>query len=152
MSVAPLETSRWIETLRARVAGVLRVAEEEIRDERALTGLGLDSLGAVELQHVLETDLGVEIEIDGLLDGMTFAELREKTTTTKKTAKALGKEDLRGADDRRRTSDLVTHGQRALWFLERVAPGNGAYHIVAAARVQGDVDGEEQLPLSPVSS
>jgi len=135
MSVAPLETSRSVETLRARVAGVLRVAEEEIRDERALTGLGLDSLGAVELQHVLETELGVEIEIDGLLDGRTFAELREK-------AKALGKEDLRGADDRRRTSDLVTHGQRALWFLERVAPGNGAYHIVAAARVRGDVDGE----------
>jgi acyl carrier protein len=40
------------------VAGVLRVREEEVREERPLSGPGLDSLAAVELQHELETALG----------------------------------------------------------------------------------------------
>src|SRR6185295_1245617 len=31
-------------------------------------------------------------------------------------------------------------GQRALWFLERLAPGHGANHIVAAARVRSGLD------------
>jgi amino acid adenylation domain-containing protein len=31
-------------------------------------------------------------------------------------------------------------GQRALWFLERLAPGNGANHIAAAVRVRTAVD------------
>ncbi len=130
-----------VEALRARVAGVLRVGEGEVREERALTGLGLDSLAAVELQHALEVG-GVEVAIDELLDGMTFGELVERLERQGKAKeeKALGEEDLRGARDGGRTSDLVTHGQRALWFLERVAPGNGAYHIAAAARVRGDLD------------
>ncbi len=135
-------TSRRVEALRARVAGVLRVAEGEVREERALTGLGLDSLAAVELQHALEAG-GAEVAIDELLEGMTFGELVERLGKEKegeKAEKALGEEDLRGARDGGRTSDLATHGQRALWFLERVAPGNGAYHIVAAARVRGEMD------------
>src|SRR5947209_1859040 len=128
------------EVLRSRVAAVLRVEPGAVRDERPLTGLGLDSLAAVELQHTLETELGVSVGIDELLDGMTLAELVEKAKQEEE--KALGKEDLRGARDGQRTADRMTHGQRALWFLERVAPGNGAYHIVAAARIVGEVDGE----------
>jgi amino acid adenylation domain-containing protein len=30
-----------------------------------------------------------------------------------------------------------SHGQRALWFLERLAPEGGAYHIVVSGRVRG---------------
>jgi len=36
----------------------------------------------------------------------------------------------------------LSHGQRALWFLDRLAPGSGAYVIAAAGRVVGPVDTE----------
>ncbi|MGD2116640.1 MAG: condensation domain-containing protein, partial [Acidobacteriota bacterium] len=34
----------------------------------------------------------------------------------------------------------LSRGQRALWFLDRLAPASGAYVIAAAGRVVGDVD------------
>ncbi len=34
----------------------------------------------------------------------------------------------------------LTHGQRALWFLQQLAPENAAYNIVCALRLQPDVD------------
>src|SRR5437764_550708 len=34
----------------------------------------------------------------------------------------------------------LSYGQRALWFLDRVTPGNPAYIIAGAARIVGPVD------------
>ncbi len=36
----------------------------------------------------------------------------------------------------------LTYGQRALWFLDRLSPGNTAYVIGGAARVVGELDAE----------
>ncbi len=38
------------------------------------------------------------------------------------------------------TDMRLTYGQRALWFLDRLAPGNAAYIIAGAARVLGPLD------------
>src|SRR5262245_56711624 len=35
---------------------------------------------------------------------------------------------------------LLSHGQRALWFLERLSPGNAAYVIAGAGRVRSALD------------
>ncbi len=34
----------------------------------------------------------------------------------------------------------LSHGQRALWFLDRLAPGNAAYVVAGAVRVRGGVE------------
>ena len=34
----------------------------------------------------------------------------------------------------------LSHGQAGLWFLERLAPGNGAYHISVPVRVRAELD------------
>src|SRR5436305_12181508 len=34
----------------------------------------------------------------------------------------------------------LSYGQRALWFLDRLSPGNVAYLIAGAARVSGPLD------------
>src|ERR1700710_2493678 len=36
----------------------------------------------------------------------------------------------------------LSYGQRALWFLDRLAPGNPAYVIAGAARIWSAVDPE----------
>src|SRR5262249_21954151 len=40
-------------------------------------------------------------------------------------------------EDRSEQEIELTHGQRALWFLDRLAPGTPAYAIAGAARVRG---------------
>jgi amino acid adenylation domain-containing protein len=40
------------------------------------------------------------------------------------------------------TRSPLSHGQRALWFLDRLAPGNAAYVVAGAVRVRSDVDPE----------
>src|SRR6476660_5183014 len=44
----------------------------------------------------------------------------------------------------------LAYGQRALWFLDRLAPGNPAYVIAGAARVRGSLD-EDALRRAAVA-
>jgi amino acid adenylation domain-containing protein len=106
---------------------------------RDLGGLGLDSLGAVELQHRLHEALGVELSLGRLLAGPSFVDLaREILDRPGPTAAATADGATAGPAD---GGDLpLSHGQRALWFLNRLAPQSAAYHLVAAAEVGADLD------------
>jgi amino acid adenylation domain-containing protein len=117
--------------LRGEVARLVRVSVSSVSSEVPLTSLGLDSLAAVELEQVLASRLGVAISFALLLEGIDIAGLArdlagrmsgEAPAGPRLAALSEGEADL-----------PLSYGQRALWFLERLAPGNGAYHIVAAA-------------------
>ncbi len=138
-----------VRVLREEVARALRVGPAEVGEvgeDRPLTALGLDSLAAVELEYALESAVGVSPSVEDLLGGMTLGELADAAVAAlegkerEEEEKALGKEDRRGDAGAPGPADRLTHGQRALWFLERLSPGGGAYHIVAAARVRGRLD------------
>ena len=45
----------------------------------------------------------------------------------------------------------LSPGQRALWFLHRLAPESPAYHLAGAVRVAGDVDEESLAELTPAA-
>src|SRR6185436_13598326 len=72
-SLASLEPAeRWAVVerfLRERAAAALGVMSEGIEPERPLTGLGLDSLSAVELKAAVESALGVSLPLSDLLEG-----------------------------------------------------------------------------------
>ncbi len=131
------------DALRELAAATLHLRPAEIALDRPLTALGLDSLAAVELAHAIEASLGVAVPLDDLLSGATFAELLAAVHAG--LAAAAESESVRDAAAAGRAADAepfdrLTAGQRALWFLERLAPGGGAYHVVAAARLRGDLD------------
>src|SRR6185312_10758693 len=129
--------------LRAEAARSLGVAVARLALDKPLTASGLDSLAAVEIRARAEAVLGVAPSLAALLEGATpaglAADLLEQLASSDPISGAG--EPAAPVADGEETGDFpLSHGQRALWFLHRLAPGSLAYHLAGAARVHGAVD------------
>ena len=123
--------------LAARAA---RLAPEAIDPAAPLTGIGLDSLMAVELKNQIDDDLGVALPLAELLYGPSLDELvprLDRLLMAPETGEAAPV--LAPAGDAA-DSGMLSYGQRALWFLQRLAPESSAYNIAAAVRVKAALD------------
>ena len=131
--------------LRARFARLTRSATAAIDPDRPLTSFGLDSLVAVELRNTVESRFGIDVSLPRLLEGLTIAELTSNILTEldRGTApEAANRPILNAGSAEDRREHPVSYGQRALWYLHRLAPDQAAYNIRGAARVHGDLDPE----------
>jgi natural product biosynthesis luciferase-like monooxygenase protein/FkbM family methyltransferase len=109
------------------------------RPDRPLVESGLDSLAAVELQHAAESGLGARIPVAALLGGATLAGLALLVVEQWREHHAAPDEAPPRSTGP--SGDFpLSHGQRALWFLERLAPESALYNLAAAARVRGPLD------------
>ncbi|HVR06640.1 MAG TPA: amino acid adenylation domain-containing protein, partial [Thermoanaerobaculia bacterium] len=145
--------------LRHEAARALAVDPARLRADRSLIAQGLDSLGAAELAAAIESGLGVQVPFATLLEGASLAELGEMiaarpeaptAAATAATAAATAAAEggvgaaeaataVRGPTAAARHP--LSHGQRALWLLDRMVPGgNPAYVLGGAARVRGELD------------
>ncbi|HVR96609.1 MAG TPA: amino acid adenylation domain-containing protein [Thermoanaerobaculia bacterium] len=103
--------------------------------EEPLTALGLDSLAAAQLKAEIETAFGVTVPLAGLLEGCGTAALADLAL-----AGGEKEEDLPGIEAAGLDGDQpLSAGQKALWFLYRLAPASVAYNIAGAARLRSDV-------------
>ena len=117
---------RW---LRERAAASIGVAAEAVDPQRSLTAFGLDSLAAMELKGGVEAALGVALPLADLLEGAGIAQLAGLLLEAEAVA---APREPSGADHGR-----LSYGQKALWFLHRLAPEGSAYNIAVAARTRG---------------
>ncbi|WP_310428749.1 non-ribosomal peptide synthetase [Chamaesiphon sp. VAR_48_metabat_135_sub] len=95
--------------------------------------LGGHSLLAIKLVMEIATTLDLEISLQQLWQTPTIAEL-----ATSVAARPIGLTTIP-----RRTPDLplpLSFSQQRLWFLERLDPDAGAYHIPVLARLTGTLD------------
>ncbi|HEV3455380.1 MAG TPA: phosphopantetheine-binding protein, partial [Thermoanaerobaculia bacterium] len=131
--------------LRREAARVLDVDPARLRDGSSLIAQGLDSLGAADLAAAIEAGLGMPVSFASLLEGASLAELGEliaERLAGEAAAAAGGREAATPVED----ADVaarrpLSHGQRALWLLDRmVAGGNPACVLAGAARVRGELD------------
>src|SRR6185369_11805583 len=122
--------------LRARAAAAVGTAAAEIDPAQPLTGLGLDSLGAMELKGGIEAALGVPVPLAELLEGIGTAGLADLLLPALE-GEAPQEEKAAGsvADE-----TALSWGERSLWFLHQLAPEGGAYNIAEAARAVGTLD------------
>ena len=147
----PQRPAAMRELLVDEVSAAARIDRGAVAVDRPLTALGLDSLAAIELQHALSNLLGVRPSLTELVDGGSITDLatlllRRWEEGSAPTAAA----SLTAADAARVTlfegpsegEHPVSSGQRALWLLARLAPENPAYNLVAAARIEGDLNAE----------
>jgi amino acid adenylation domain-containing protein len=144
---APLMAS-----LRRQAARALGVEAADLPFDRSLLALGLDSLAAAELTGTLAREVGVDVPLADLLAGPTLAELGaqviELLAAAAAAPPALPPPAAQPAPPDRRAPGSaggasrgpLSHGQRALWFLDRMAPGNPSLVIAGAARVGGALD------------
>ncbi|MDX3192757.1 amino acid adenylation domain-containing protein [Streptomyces sp. MN03-5084-2B] len=109
--------------LRRSAAAVLGTAGVDL--DVPLAALGLDSVKAAELAVRAEA-AGVRLHLPDLMAG---ADLR--TLAGSATATAAGNPSAPGG------TGALTEGERAMWFLHRLAPESTAYHIGHAVEVAG---------------
>src|SRR5262249_14907018 len=65
-------TEQW---LRLRLSTRLGLAVESVDVNQSIAGYGLDSLGAMELMHAIETELGVSMPLAAFFEVSTLGEL-----------------------------------------------------------------------------
>jgi amino acid adenylation domain-containing protein len=123
--------------LHGQIARALQVDPAQIRREQPISALGLDSLMAVELQHALETELGVVVSMVSFLQDQTVDQLAADildTLDTTDTAQPTTTDEL--------SADVypLSAGQHALWFLYQLTPDSAAYNIASAVRIRGSLD------------
>ncbi|HEX2224310.1 MAG TPA: AMP-binding protein, partial [Thermoanaerobaculia bacterium] len=121
----------------ARAARALRSPGLRLAAGEPLTGAGLDSLAAVELQHGLEEDFGAAPSLGTVLGGASAEQIAAEVLARLEGGAAGEKAaEIAGAED----EVPLSYGQRALWFLEKLNPGTTAFVLAGAAEVEGEVD------------
>ncbi|HVR10280.1 MAG TPA: amino acid adenylation domain-containing protein, partial [Thermoanaerobaculia bacterium] len=143
-----------LDGLRGYAAQVLEIEPCRLPADRPLSVLGLDSLAAAELSGTIAAALGIEVSAAELLAGPTLEELAAEAARRQTAAGAGGPRarDIAAmtpppapaaaaatADqaDQAAARGPLSWGQRALWLLDRMAPGNPAYIIAGAGRITG---------------
>jgi acyl-CoA synthetase (AMP-forming)/AMP-acid ligase II/alpha-ketoglutarate-dependent taurine dioxygenase/acyl carrier protein len=124
--------------LRGRLAHGLGVPESALEGQRPLTALGLDSVRSMELKGALEEELGVHLPPTFLLEGASLEALTARVLEELRTASAAAPPPLqpRGAG----APAPLSHAQERLLFLDQLAPESSAYHVCAAARLEGRLE------------
>ncbi|HZI11502.1 MAG TPA: amino acid adenylation domain-containing protein [Myxococcus sp.] len=120
----------------ATVARLLAVDARELAVDAPLTQYGLDSLRALEVLHAVEAGWGVALPPALLLQGPSLREVASYVERMRGGASGT-EEDTPPTTD---AGTFVSDGQRALWFLQRMAPGSTAYHVARAVRLTSPVD------------
>ncbi|HKH46547.1 MAG TPA: amino acid adenylation domain-containing protein [Thermoanaerobaculia bacterium] len=120
--------------LRERAAAAVGVSAEAIDPRQPLTSHGLDSLAAIELKGAVESALGVELLLAEILEGAGTERLAEMLVDPHPLTPSPTRTHTRPGEGEPAT---LSWGERALWFLHRLAPTSGAYNIAVAARTRG---------------
>ncbi len=125
------------ELLRQHIARALQLAPSQVDRERSLTSLGFDSLLAANLKADLEAELGVAVPLSALLEARGLTEIVDLL-------RALGVAPAGAVPLSPAPADgdflPASHGQKALWFLQRLAPESAAYNLAAAAVLDTEPD------------
>ncbi len=127
--------------LRDQVAAVLQIPVARLDVHRPLAALGLDSMMAVQLKNQIEDALGIEVALVRFLEGPSIAEIAQVLSDDLAAAVREAGPDLLGQQARTPVEEWpVSHGQRALWFLQEFAPHSAAYNVNLAARIRSPID------------
>ncbi|HEV2962010.1 MAG TPA: amino acid adenylation domain-containing protein, partial [Candidatus Angelobacter sp.] len=126
--------------LQAKFAATLKTDTSEIKIHQPIHLLGLDSLMALEISHSVEIALGASLSQSELLEGWSIASLADHLLSQLDRAASTGSATpaLRGATVANRYP--LSEGQKALWFLQQLAPESRAYHITRSLRFKHEVD------------
>ncbi|MCU0532539.1 MAG: amino acid adenylation domain-containing protein [Hydrococcus sp. Prado102] len=140
LSLPSLECQTVLESyLQELVAQVLKIAPSQINPQQNIIALGLDSLKVFELKNRLETDLEIVVPITDFFEDLSIQELATKIFAQLLTADSISSLPFTQISNNTDTHPL-SFTQTRLWFLEQLEPGNPAYNIIFAVRLQGNLD------------
>ncbi len=135
----------------AQVGAVLGTDASRLDKDTPLTNLGLDSLMAIELVNRIEEKLGMSMPMGSVLNGPNIRDLSipvlEKLIESGGAAGAQGTSGIDAASlvPFEATGEMpeafpLSEGQKALWFLNRLAPDSSAYNLVFSGKFRPLLD------------
>ncbi|HYL98136.1 MAG TPA: AMP-binding protein, partial [Blastocatellia bacterium] len=143
---AEMDLDAGVEDLLSALLRSLGIDAIGLKGNEPLTGQGLDSLLAIELAARIERETGARLSASNLLQGAGTSEIvrrikeaRRGSAPETKTDGSLRPEVSMLGHGRSSDSPL-SYGQKGLWFLHQLAPGNSAYNIARAVRILGAID------------
>ena len=116
------------DALRELAAGVLGIGQQELRPDLPLAAFGLESVKAAELA-VRAEDAGLRLNLRDLMSGADVRTLAASAIPFT-------------AEQAAPPTDALTEGERAMWFLHRLAPDSTAYHLGHAVEISGPFDAD----------
>lgn len=105
---------------------------------KPLLSLGIDSLSSVEIQHALESVTGFALPLSTLLGEATVDEIATAMAVADGSFGSLPA----AVSQQDETPFPLSHGQRALWYLNQIATAVSAYNLVSAMRTTSVIDVE----------
>ncbi|MFF7995593.1 condensation domain-containing protein [Kitasatospora xanthocidica] len=124
------------------LSGILAVPGERIETGESLIRYGFDSINAVALRTMILQAYGVDLAPRAVFESGTVEDLAALIVAEHRAAGPSQPEEPAGpaADEDREPAPFpLSAGQTVLWSLERLVPGNSAYHLPHAFRVRGGV-------------
>ncbi|TMC19815.1 MAG: hypothetical protein E6J34_14610, partial [Chloroflexi bacterium] len=126
--------------VKEQVADVLNVPVEKLELERPLTSFGFDSLMAIQLKNCIDSDLQLRVPVATLLQRPTIVRIVDQLLALVRNHEAIGEKRSVEETSLVPVSLPVSHNQKALWFLARLAPESAAYNVLYTARVRQCLD------------
>lgn len=120
------------------LSSILKIELQNIPPGRSISSFGLDSLMMVELKNDIEAKLGINISISEFFQNSTFSMLSYKIF--EQMASGTNKVNHVIPVMEKREESILSYGQKSLWFMQQLEPGNAAYNIFFAARIQSELD------------
>ena len=116
----------------AEVLGAARVGLDD-----GFFELGGHSLLATRVVSRIRQSLGIELPLRALFEHPTVGALAEEVEQARQAVQGLALPPITPAD---RTGDLpLSFAQERLWLLDQLAPGNPAYNVATAVRLEGEL-------------
>ncbi|WP_164014718.1 non-ribosomal peptide synthetase [Pyxidicoccus trucidator] len=125
--------------LQEQAAAVLRLPASQVDPKSPLHAYGVDSLMAIDFKSALDSGLGVDVPLGGILQGDSLEKLADTVLALLAAPPAPASGPAVAAHEG--TGDApLSGGQQALWFLHQLAPASAAYHVPVAVRVKAALD------------
>jgi amino acid adenylation domain-containing protein len=125
--------------LQALVAARLRIQHSPIDIDEPIIHLGMDSMAATDLAHVIENSLGVPLSMVELLHGISISGLAAQLHEQLSSAHPAARNQFSPAPETG-VEHPLSFNQQSLWFLHHLAPESPAYNIARAFRLRSALD------------
>ncbi|CAG7645190.1 condensation domain-containing protein [Actinacidiphila bryophytorum] len=121
------------------LSGILAVPADRIETGESLLRYGFDSINAVALRTAIQDGFGVDLATRSVFESGSVEDLAALVVAEHRTAGGRPAPPEAAAAPDTAAPFPLSAAQQVLWSLERLAPGNSAYHLPHAFRVRGEV-------------
>jgi FkbH-like protein len=129
----------WIANcLKEMARQTLHIQTNEIGQDESLMMHGMDSLKSYEMVQKIEDSFHVTIPVARFLEGCSLREIACMIQEISRDIQSQNKDTSLQAF--KNSSHKLSEEQKRFWYLDKLTPGNPAYHVPSAVLIKGSLD------------